>query len=184
MKKYFIAIPFILLFVGCATPQAVKSLSSQQMKVQKALADSLKTYFPLIEKVIKNQIKVFKREEDEALKKQIRIFQAQYKNGTSKQSADKDKLLNELTEKTKKATDENRNTKLKYDQYLTSLKKKHQELITILETMVVAQATLNNYIQLERADEAIAGQIFSALGLDQEKLKSYCNEVNNILQNF
>lgn len=45
-----------LVLVGCATPQAVKKLSAEQVKTQASFEQSLQAYFSVIEQLAANQV--------------------------------------------------------------------------------------------------------------------------------
>ena len=49
---------FIAMLAGCVTPQAVRTLSEEQIKAQESFLKSQKEYFSVIESFVENQIKV------------------------------------------------------------------------------------------------------------------------------
>lgn len=181
-KKLFLITIISTLFIqGCGTPQVVKSLSEEQLSAQKASRSTISEYFSLMEKVVGNQIAANKAEEDRSLKKEISIYKKKYDRGIAKSGADKTKLLNELSDNIKNATEVTINIKKQYDGYLIDLQRKHSEILSMMDNMVVAQEILNTYIQIEKADEAIGNSVFSALGSNQETIRKHTDEVNDIL---
>lgn len=181
---------FILFFVsimaiqGCGTPQVVKSLSLEQLKAQKSSRETMGAYFSIMEDVINRQITVSKNEEDTSLKKEISIYKKKYSEELKKNGSDKQLLLDMLSNKIKESTETAINFKQNYDSHLIDLKNKHMEMLDMMDNMVVAQETLNSYIQIEKADEVVGNKIFSALGTNQEKIRKYGREINNILTNM
>lgn len=176
-----ISLLIALSIQGCATPQVVKSLSTEQLKAQKFSMQTFTKYFTLIERVIENQAIKFKKDEDDALQSQITIYKKKYNSSVGKADADQNALLEELTEQVKKATEDAALARKVYDDRFKELRQKHQAILSMLDKMVIAQETLNTYIQIEKADEVIANSIFSALGTDQEKLENYGDEINRVL---
>lgn len=182
-KQGWIIYVIFLLSSGCATPQAVKSLSSEQLKVQKESRKACAEYFQIVEKTVENMVAVFKMEDDRILEESIAIYQKQYRNVSQKSGTDSVSLLQEMAEKIRKATEDTQQVKSIYDQRLASLQKKHRELLSTMDVMVDAQATLDAYIRLEKTDEDFASALFSTLGINRQILEKYEGELQQILPN-
>lgn len=181
MKKMpilFISLVAILV-QGCGTPQVVKSLSAEQLNAQKISRESFGTYFGIIEQVINNQVVAFKAEEDRDFQKEISIYMEKYSNAVKKEGADQNALLAELFTQIIMAREKTNNEKKKYENFLLDLKKKHMAILEMIDKMVIAQETLNSYIQLKKADEAVGNAVISALGTNQDKVRRSVDEIKN-----
>ena len=180
-KYSLIGISISVLLAGCATPQSVKSLSAEQVKIQEETKSSLEQYFGIVEELVSNQVTSFKRQEDADLAKEIEIYLKRYHLDSSKAGANVDALSKELAEKIRKATEDSIQTKKSYELRLSDLKEKHKEVLLVFDTLTKSQKTLDNYIQLKKADEALASLLYSRLGVNESTITSYTNSISEIV---
>ena len=176
----------ILLFLvvtiqGCSTPQVVKSLSTEQVGAQKSSVKTMKQYFALMEQVLSRQVINSKAEEDRHLQKEIQVYRDKYKNGLKDPEANKDELLKELSNNIRTATQVTGSVKKSYDTHFSEFKTTHVKILKMLDTMVLAQETINSYIQIEKTDEVLGNTLFSLLGKNKAEVKKYTSGIQTIL---
>ena len=76
----------------------MKSLSTEQVKVQEKTKVSLEQYFGIIEEFVSNFIVSLKQEEDIALEEEIEIYRKRFKSASSKVDADIDTLSKQFAD--------------------------------------------------------------------------------------
>lgn len=179
-KKSTIFLLFCLLTLSCATPSSVKKLSIEIVDVNEKYHQSLKDYFSIIEKFVDAQIKVAEfliKESDEKietlLKKKAKIQLAEV-------NADVDAILDGLIKELNENSTSNQDDKSKLTQLSFQLKSKHSELLYIQENIIMAQKKLNEYIQLEKADELLVNEFLGIVGIQKDKLINTMNDITNI----
>lgn len=180
LKKSTIFLLFCLLTLSCATPSSVKKLSIEIVDVNEKYHQSLKDYFSIIEKFVDAQIKVAEfliKESDEKietlLKKKAKIQLAEV-------NADVDAILDGLIKELNENSTSNQDDKSKLTQLSFQLKSKHNELLYIQENIIMAQKKLNEYIQLEKADELLVNEFLGIVGIQKDKLINTMNDITNI----
>lgn len=180
LKKSTIFLLFCLLTLSCATPSSVKKLSIEIVDVNEKYHQSLKDYFSIIEKFVDAQIKVAEfliKESDEKietlLKKKAKIQLAEV-------NADVDAILDGLIKELNENSTSNQDDKSKLTQLSFQLKSKHGELLYIQENIIMAQKKLNEYIQLEKADELLVNEFLGIVGIQKDKLINTMNDITNI----
>jgi len=180
LKKSTIFLLFCLLTLSCATPNSVKKLSIEIVDVNEKYHQSLKDYFSIIEKFVDAQIKVAEfliKESDEKietlLKKKAKIQLAEV-------NADVDAILDGLIKELNENSVSNQDDKSKLSQLSFQLKAKHSELLYIQENIIMAQKKLNEYIQLEKADELLVNEFLGIVGIQKDKLINTMNDITNI----
>lgn len=180
LKKNFILIFVSILVLGCSTPNNVKKLSTEIVDVNQKYHQSLKDYFSIIEKFVDAQIKVAEfliKESDEKietlLKKKTKIQLAQ-------DNADVDAILDGLIKALNENSANNQDDKSKLTQLSYQLKSKHSELLNIQENIIMAQKKLDEYIQLEKADELLVNEFLGIVGIQKDKLVNTMNDITNI----
>lgn len=180
LKKSTIFLLFCLLTLSCATPSSVKKLSIEIVDVNEKYHQSLKDYFSIIEKFVDAQIKVAEfliKESDEKietlLKKKAKIQLAEV-------NADVDAILDGLIKELNENSVSNQDDKSKLTQLSFQLKSKHSELLYIQENIIMAQKKLNEYIQLEKADELLVNEFLGIVGIQKDKLINTMNDITNI----
>ena len=159
----------------------MKSLSTEQVKVQEKTKVSLEQYFGIIEEFVSNFIVSLKQEEDIALEEEIEIYRKRFKSASSKVDADIDTLSKQFADDIEKATKNSIQTKESYDLRLNELREKHKELLLVFDALEKGQKTLDNYIQLEKADEAVANLLYSKLGVSESTITSYADSISEIV---
>jgi hypothetical protein len=159
------------LFSGCAIPTAVKSLSQEQVQVQEQYLETQKSYFSLIEKYVESQIKttellIASSTQELTQKYKQRALKALKPGDATNNKEVLDDLVQLVTSEYKSDQEGiNRLYRLLYD-----LKQKHQEMLSAYATMVSAQKKLNEYIQLERADEVFINEMLAVIGVERGKI--------------
>lgn len=180
LKKSSISILFCFLVLGCSTPNNVKKLSTEIVDVNEKYHQSLRNYFSVIEKFVDAQIKVaefFIKESDEKietlLKKKAKIQLAQ-------DNADVDAILDGLIKELNENAANNQGDNNKLTQLSFQLKSKHKELLNIQEQIIMAQKKLDEYIQLEKADELLVNEFLGIVGIQKDKLVNTINDITTI----
>lgn len=183
MIKEYVVIGIIIsaMLSGCATPQSLKSLSSEQVKVQGQTKASLQQYFSIIEQLVTNVIDNLKREEGIALKEEKALYQNKFKSESGKTGADIDALSKQLADDIEEATKKSIQAQETFDKRLNELKAKHKEILLVFDALEQGQKTIDNYIQLEKADEAVANLLYSKLGVSEKTVTSYANSISEIV---
>ncbi len=185
-RLYFIKTVFVLCFLGlfvsgCATPQAVKTLSNEQVKAQEKYLESQRKYFSIIENLVESHINVTEILIKDATKK----INDKYKKRALRNIDPSD------TKKTKEVLDtliDNVLSEYKTDQiglarvkgYLAELKQKHNSMLKAYATILTAQKKLNEYIQLKKADEAVFDQLLGIIGIERENISEAMTSITKI----
>lgn len=180
LKKSSILTLFCILTLSCATPNSVKKLSTEIVDVNEKYYQSLKDYFSIIEKFVDAQIKVAEfliKESDEKietlLKKKAKIQLAQ-------DNADIDAILDGLIKELNENFTSNQDDKSKLTQLSFQLRSKHNELLNIQQNIIMAQKKLDEYIQLEKADELLVNEFLGIVGIQKDKLVNTMNDITTI----
>lgn len=161
-----------LVLGGCGTPQAVKSLSTEQVKAMQSFDSHLRNYFAAIEQLVSQQIDAANENLDELtddiLRLHRRLAAKNLAQGNSPTTANSDALVN-LTNAHKKQIDMTHELKLKLASRKSSLEAAHQRFLVSYQTLLAAQGKLDQFLQLERADERVFNELLSAVGVSQEQ---------------
>lgn len=180
LKKSTLFLLLCLLTLSCATPNSVKKLSTEIVDANVKYHQSLKDYFSIIEKFVDAQIKVAEfliKESDEKietlLKKKAKIQLAQ-------DNADVDTILDGLIKELSENAANNQDDKSKLTQLSFQLKSKHKELLNIQEHIIMAQKKLDEYIQLEKADEMLVNEFLGIVGIQKDKLVNTIDDITKI----
>jgi hypothetical protein len=180
LKKSTLFLLLCLLTLSCATPNSVKKLSTEIVDANVKYHQSLKDYFSIIEKFVDAQIKVAEfliKESDEKietlLKKKAKIQLAQ-------DNADVDAILDGLIKELSENAANNQDDKSKLTQLSFQLKSKHKELLNIQEHIIMAQKKLDEYIQLEKADEMLVNEFLGIVGIQKDKLVNTIDDITKI----
>lgn len=180
LKKSSILTLFCILTLSCATPNSVKKLSTEIVDVNEKYHQSLKDYFSIIEKFVDAQIKVAEfliKESDEKietlLKKKAKIQLAQ-------DNADIDAILDGLIKELNENFTSNQDDKSKLTQLSFQLRSKHNELLNIQQNIIMAQKKLDEYIQIEKADELLVNEFLGIVGIQKDRLVNTMNDITTI----
>ncbi len=179
--RLMLAAIFISILVGCVTPQGVRTLSEEQVKVQESYLESQKVYFSVIENFVESQIKV-----TEALLAAATLeINAKYKKKALRaidptDDAKTRKALDELAENLLNEQKSDQEGLLRIKGYHTELKELHKRMLKALGTIVAAQKKLNDYIQLQKADEYAVNQLLTIVGLEGDKVDKAATAAANV----
>jgi len=183
MTKFRYGFISIIIFalIGCSTPQIVKNLSQEEVKAQIAAKKTLQNYFEVIEQMVQKQIRLNVISDQISYTKKVNLYKKKYTLSLKQPGVNSNELLDNLTSSIKKATITMLDSKTNYQQKYAKLKTKHAEILNMLDKMIEAQKTLNNYIQLEKVNDLVTIDILSSLGTNQETIDKYSNEISNII---
>ena len=183
MKIRKIALFLLLAFlvVGCATPKAVKQLSQETIKVNAQYHESLSAYFDVILAFVESQVELSKiqleasykiTEKGQKKRAEIRLRKAD--------SAAINGILSDYEKAIKKTTSERETDINNLNKLIEQLNSKNKELLAIQEVIIAAQMKLDDYVQLEKADEAILNELMGVVSGQMGKLTETMGEVTGI----
>lgn len=158
----------LLSTTGCATPQVVKDLSAAQLKAQIAAKDQLKSYFEVVERFVEGKINEASQQLEELNKDSLDKLQQKLVGADPGSSRPVDKAA--LVDYTNAVSQRTANLRQRQDQLqqrLATLRAKQAEFLAAYETLISAQAKLDEYVRLEKADEKLASELLSAVGVSQ-----------------
>lgn len=179
LRKFIFLLLLASLVVGCATPKAVKQLSTEIADVNVKYHQALTTYFGVIEKFVDSQIKVAEfliADLDEGIAKDE-------KKKVKKRLEDKqdiNQVLDDYEKALKSNITDSQAGLNKLAQLYAQLKSKHKELLTIQSTIIDAQRKLDEYIQLEKADEAIVNELMGIVGGQFSRVTDIVGDISTI----
>jgi hypothetical protein len=172
----------IAVLVGCATPPSVRSLSEEQIKAQDSYLQSQKQYFSVIEKYVDVQTATAEalilsstKELNEKYKKQA-LSNIDPTDKVKTQNA-----INELSNKLLAEQQSDQKILTSVKKSVDQLKELHRQMLSALVTIMSAQRKLNEYIQLQKADEQAVNQLLSAVGLETGKIDKAATMAAEIL---
>lgn len=181
LRKFIFLLLLASLVVGCATPKAVKQLSTEIADVNVKYHQALTTYFGVIEKFVDSQIKVAEFLIAESDDKIVKLTK---KKAKLKLENAEPGEINGILDEFEKAINENaadsQSDLNKLAQLSAQLKSKHKELLTIQVSIIDAQRKLDEYIQIEKADEVIVNELLGIVGVQMDKITSTVDDVSNI----
>ncbi len=180
IRKIIFLLFLALLVVGCATPKAVKQLSTEIVDVNVKYHQSLTTYFIVIEKFVDSQIKVAEFLIAESDDKIIKLTKKKARFKLEKENPDINGILDEFEKAINENATESHSDLNKLAELSAQLKSKHQELLTIHVNVIDAQRKLDEYIQIEKADEAIVNNLLGMVGVQMDKITSTVDDISNI----
>jgi hypothetical protein len=162
-----------IILVGCATPASVRTLSDEQVKAQEGYLQSQKQYFSVIEKYVDSQVAAAEvliaaatRELNEKYKEQaIAKIDSSDKNKTRTKTA-----INDLTSNLLAAQQSDQASLASIKNSVAQLKELHRQMLSASATILSAQRKLNEYIQLQKADEQAVNQLITIVGLERENV--------------
>jgi len=173
-----------LLFtcLGCGTPMAVKRLSAEQVKAQLSYSASLKAYFDVISRFADAQVQA----SDFRIDRLTKDIEQEYKSAALGQvAAARDdnarlKVLNDLASK----IDENQATaagqKQRIADLVAKLKGKQAEMLEAYQNIASAQQKLDDYIQLQKADDVVMHELAGIVGVNRDKITQSTTDIANI----
>ncbi len=165
--KALLASIFALALTACGTPQAVKSLSAEQVKAMDAFSADLKAYFGVVEQLVGNQIKQANDQLDQlsddilALERRKVAAELQKSGKVDAQSP----ALVAFTGDVKTQLAFANQLKGELADRKASLESADSRFLTAFSTLVEAQKKLDQFLQLERADERLLNELLGAVGV-------------------
>lgn len=188
-NKYFYYFTFLFFYIflsGCATPQAVKSLSNEQVEIQKAFNKALTEYLTIIEKFTisqkNNAIKRINQRLDEQISLQEDLNSIDFLN-----ISDDKKIKNQLSSHGKKILQlnksEQKNIKL-IEERVYKLIEHHKKLLKTQSNLIQAQTKLNEYIQIEKADEVAFANLTGKVQKTKSEIQNIIDDINSTLSLF
>jgi hypothetical protein len=175
----------IAVLVGCATPPSVRSLSEEQIKAQDSYLQSQKQYFSVIEKYVDVQTATAEalilsstKELNEKYKKQA-LSNIDPTDKVKTQNA-----INDLSNKLLAEQQSDQKILTSVKKSVDQLKELHRQMLSALVTIMSAQRKLNEYIQLQKADEQAVNQLLSAVGLETGKIDKAATMAAEILSSI
>lgn len=178
--KLFLAGVCVVL-VGCATPQAVKKLSTEQVRTQASFEQSLQAYFSAIEQLAANQVAASSFVIDDATNSIIKLRESQALKTLENTDANSRRAaLDELTLQTKKELDVAAANKAEIKGLVAKLSARQKEMLDEYASICAAQEKLDSYIQLKRADEIAVDQLTAIVGINRQKIDKGAEEVASL----
>ncbi len=160
----------LLLLPACGTPQVLKDLSAAQLDAQVAVKGQLESYFQVMERFVEAKINEAAQRLDQLnegiLTSERKKFIITEPGSDGK--VDMEALVN-LTDSVERHNEFLITQKARLQQRLTTLRAKHKEFLDAYATLITAQKTLDEYVRLEKADEKVANELLSAVGISREQ---------------
>ncbi len=185
-KKIFLySVLIIALFLsGCGTPLAVKTLSEEELKTIASYQETQKKYFDVIESYVQSHINSAELLMKAETFKQINLFKKKAELQLKKSDADISAILDELISALQTVLEGDQTQIKQLMALLSELKQKHREMRDAYAVILAAQTKLNEYIQLEKADELFVNQILFSVGLQKEKITSIFDNIGSIMKDI
>lgn len=183
-KILFLIISLAFLLVNCGTPQFVKSLSNEELNALVSYQTTLQKYFSVMENYTQSQIKsaeVLIKTESQS---QIESYKRKATLQLKEQNADASAIINELVSNIQSVVEGNQEQIKQITVLLMNLKQKHREMLDAYAVILAAQSKLNDYIQLEKADEVFVNQILVSVGIQKEKIAETFDNISTIVKDI
>ncbi|MBZ5595367.1 MAG: hypothetical protein LAP39_24245 [Acidobacteriia bacterium] len=176
----------VSFLTGCATPVAVRGLSSQLVVTQRAYVISLHSYFVAVEKFADAQAKIATARIDELTAQIDREYgtRANATLGGTLTPEARQKVLDELMREVSTNTGADLPLKRKITDAVASLKKQDQELEGAYQVIVTASEKLDEYIRLKKADETALGPLIQAVGGSNQKILAIVDAITALTQDL
>lgn len=175
---------FLLLLVslvaGCATPKAVKQLSNEIVIINKSYNQSLTNYFLIIEQFVDAQVQLANYKLDQSFKSLNASYKELALMDLKEKDANHDAILTSFEKSVNLNTTKTKGYKDQLAELSSQLKLKNKELLSIQANIIQAQAKLNEYVQLEKADEAIFNELLGVVGIEKGNLTNTMGDITNI----
>lgn len=181
----YLSIASAFSVTSCAIPIAVKSLSTEQLKVQQEFLGTLKKHFLVIDNFVESQIRTTEMMIDIQTKELEMKFMKKTLNFLEREDKSKNgEILNELIKNIREAYKSDEDTKKGLLSILYKLREKHKEMLNSYAVIVQAQKKLDEYIQMEKADEVFVNQLIALVGIEQGKLSQTFDDIGSIFQDI
>ena len=150
------------LFSACATPLAIKDLSSEQLTAQQQFRTALTALLERMQEIVSNQVQVIEQEIELTNKRRL--------EGGAKLVESSQMTPEEFAAAYMAETKVRADLLVRAKQNLAKLKSAHARLLTTYDDMIKAQQTLDQYLRLEKADEVAANSILASLGIRRQQV--------------
>jgi len=162
----------ILTLTGCPRYDAVRKMSTEQLRVQEELGKNTQAYFAAIDKLLDQQILVANYRLDRITQEQIWTLDDQLRAALAAEpdASRHGKLIDDNSKAVAAASADTQTKKQQIAGHVALIKEKHQEIVQAYAEMYRSQQELDRYIQLKKVDEVIAEQVMGALKINQEKI--------------
>ena len=178
----FVAMSFL---TGCVTPVAVRSLSAQLVANQRAYAVSLHAYFAAVEKFADAQVTIAESRIDELTAEINRQYGTRASASIAAATPDqRQRIIDQLVKDIAANANADAPLKQKIAAAVASLKKKNQELDAAYQPIVVASAKLDEFIRLNKADEAAISSLVQAVSLNSQKIPAIVDAIVSLTQDL
>jgi hypothetical protein len=176
----------VALFTGCVTPVAVRGLSAQLVRTQLAYSLSLRGYFAAVEKFADAQVKIADYRIDEITSQMNREFGRRASAGLGQAATpeERQRIIDQLVKDVAGNTSADLPLKRKITDAVASLKQRDRELESAYLVILAASQKLDEYIRLQKADEAAILELTRAVGLNSEKITSIVDEIASLSQDL
>lgn len=180
IKRTLLFLLVAFLAVGCATPAAVKQLSNEIVEINQSYHESLATYFSIIETFVDAQVQLAESLLDESDEKINASYRELAKMELEEENPDIDAILDEFENSVNENATETQDYKAQLTDLSAQLKLKNAELLRIQSSIIEAQKKLNEYVQLEKADEVIVNELLGVVGIEMGKLTNTVGSISDI----
>ena len=180
IKRITLFLLVAILVVGCATPAAVKQLSNEIVEINQSYHESLATYFSIIETFVDAQVQLAESLLDESDEKINASYRELAKMELEEENPDIDAILDEFENSVNENATETQDYKAQLTDLSAQLKLKNAELLRIQSSIIEAQKKLNEYVQLEKADEVIVNELLGVVGIEMGKLTNTVGSISDI----
>jgi hypothetical protein len=176
-------IVFTTLLAACATPPAVRSLSEEQLKAHESYLKSQQQYFAVIEHFVESQIAVTETLVAASTSRLNAIYREKAQKAVDPADAQKTKkALADLETNVLKEQKADQEGLARIKDYYAQLREFHKNMLKALATIVAAQTKLNEYIQLQKADEVAVSQLLATVGIEKDKVERAAESAATIYQ--
>ena len=179
--KVFMIIFVLVQLTGCATPQAVKSLSNEQVETQKTFNNLL-----IIEKFTEAQKKSAINRINQRMQQQITLHE-ELASTDLVNVKDENKIkqdLGQLSQTVLNTHESELENIKKIEQRVERLLNHHKRIIQVQNDLLEAQIKLNEYIQLEKADELAFAGINGKIEQARSEIQNIITDINTTLSLF
>jgi DNA repair exonuclease SbcCD ATPase subunit len=187
IPRRVLAAPILIasvLIAGCGTPQSVKSLSSAQVETMIAFKADLQKYFSTMETLVGNQIEGANADLDKLTNDIVALRRKQAASSMGKSAnitADSPALVS-LTDSVAAQLQQTMKFKEELRQRKASLEAAHKRFLASYDALVLAQQKLNEYLQLEKADEKAFNELLGAIGIKRTEFDAAVSSVEGIVK--
>jgi hypothetical protein len=186
MRNILVALIISVVIGGCQTPASVRTLSEEQVRAQIAYAKTLVDYFAVIERFAEAEMQAANRRVDEAAKAIVKrdAKLAAEDIDLDKTGARRKEILEKLGETVNENSSQTEQKKSQIAARVNALKEKHHAILGAYQTIIEAQRRLNDYLQLQKADEVLAAELLGTVKLNAEQISQRTVELNTIFNDI